>query len=284
MITQKDVIAITQQSPLYPAEWKTYSDAPDKLYAVGNIRLLQTEKFAVVGARRTPTGALKTGGEIVKRLSDAFTIVTGCADGGDVAAIENALPSGRVICILAGGLGDMPQGNYELLEKVAKNGLLIALHPYHTQVRAYSYDYRNKYLAGLAKALLVLGAGAKSGALITAKYAKKQDKPIFALPYPPNTEVGAGCNKLIKEGGYLTENADDIFKALGITVPENKLGIDLTETEQKVLRAVRTLVKGHVVEIADESGVSVYKLQGVLSALDVKGLVANIGGNRYAPV
>lgn len=283
MIKQSDILAITKQSALYPETFKVFSDAPERIYAVGNVQLLQTEKFVVVGARRTPPSALKTGGEIVKSLTDAFTVVTGSADGGDVSAIENALESGKIICVLPGGFGAIPQSNYTLLEKVANKGLLLALHPYDTEVRAFSYEYRNKFLSALGKGVLVLGAGEKSGALITAKYAKKQGKSIFALPYPPHTESGVGCNALIKAGAYLTESAEDIYKVFGIAVAE-KPKLSLSETEERILQAVKMLEKGHIIEIAEETGMPVYKLQSALSALEVKGAVTALGGNRYAPV
>ena len=283
MIRESDILAITKQSELYPTEWRDFRDAPERVYALGNTSLLKKEKFAVVGARRTPAAALKTGGEIVKELTPAFTIVTGAADGGDLSAIENALPSGEIICLLAGGFGAIPQGNYSLLERVAKQGLLLAVHPYETTVRAFSYEYRNKLLAALGKGVLVLGAGQKSGALITAKHAKKQGKKIFALPYPPNTEMGAGCNGLIKDGAYLTETAADVYQAFDMQPPKRR-EVELTDVERLVLQALKTGTALHVVELAEQTGIPVYKLQGVLSALEVKGVAAHLGGNRYSPV
>ena len=284
MIQRSDILVITKESEFYPEAFQSFSDAPERIYAVGNIQLLKTEKFVVVGARRTPVNALKTGGEIVKRLSEAFTVVTGSADGGDTTAIENALPTGNIICVLAGGFGALSQSQYLLLEKVAEKGLLLALHPYETEVRAYSYEYRNKFLSALGTNVLVLGAGEKSGALITAKYAKKQGKTIFALPYPPNTEIGKGCNALIKRGAYLTETAEDIFDVLHINVSQALPKIELSETEEMILETVKTLVSGHIIEIAERTGLPTYKLQGALSALEVKGVITHLGGNRYAPV
>ena len=284
MIQRSDILVITKESEFYPEAFQSFSDAPERIYAVGNIQLLKTEKFVVVGARRTPVNALKTGGEIVKRLTEAFTVVTGSADGGDTTAIENALPTGKIICVLAGGFGALSQSQYLLLEKVAEKGLLLALHPYETEVRAYSYEYRNKFLSALGTNVLVLGAGEKSGALITAKYAKKQGKTIFALPYPPNTEIGKGCNALIKQGAYLTETAEDIFDVLHINVSQALPKIELSETEEMILETVKTLVSGHIIEIAERTGLPTYKLQGALSALEVKGVITHLGGNRYAPV
>lgn len=283
MIEKSEILAITKQSELYPNAWLDMKDAPERIYAVGDVSLLKTKKFVVVGARRTPVQALKTGGEIVKRLALSFTIVTGVADGADSVAIESGLENGKVICVLAGGFGALPQSNYALLERVARRGLLLALHPYETMAMAFMYEYRNKLLATLGESVLVLGAGEKSGALITAKYVKKQGKKVFALPYAPGVDAGVGCNALIKDGAYLTENADDIYLALGLEKPQ-KREINLTETESKVVTALQVLGVAHVAQIAEETGIPTYKLQGVLSALEVKGVAVNVGGNRYAPV
>ena len=96
-----------------------------------------------------------------------------------------------------------------------ENGLLLSPHPYETPVCSFSYEYRNKLLAALGDGTLVLGAADKSGALITAKYAHKFQKPIFALPYAPGAAAGAGCNQLIKQGGFLTETAKDVADKFG---------------------------------------------------------------------
>ena len=143
---------ISFSSELYPESLKSLADAPKTLYAVGEINLLKTRKFTVVGSRTTPTAALKIGATIAKELSETFTLVTGTADGGDGAAIEGALKgSGKVICILAGGFFSIPQGNLPLLERVAKSGLLLSSHENDAPVRSFSYEYRNKLLAVLGE-------------------------------------------------------------------------------------------------------------------------------------
>ena len=276
-----EIRAIEQNSAYYPVEWQTLSDKPQTLYAVGNIELLKSRKLTVVGSRRTPKNALVLGENIAKELSSAFTIVSGSAEGGDSAAITGALTSGNVICVLAGGFSSLPQSNLSLLEKVMQKGLVVSPHPYETPVRNFSYSYRNKLLAALGEATLVLGAGEKSGALLTAKYAQGFQKPVFALPYAPNSPVGAGCNALIKQGGYLTENAADVFMRLGVEYTERKTAVTLTDTETQILSALQELGEGHIAEISAKSGAPTFKARAVLSALQVKGLVIELGGNRY---
>ncbi len=269
----------------YPSAWKELPDPPVTLYALGELSLLQEKKLAVVGSRRTPANALKLGGEIVKRLSARLTVLTGTADGGDSAAIEGAIAgSGKVICLLAGGFSALPQYNLQLLERVIKRGLLLSPYPFETKVRAYSYEYRNKLLAKLSNGLFVLGAGEKSGALITAKYAKKFEKTIFAFPYPPNSASGCGCNKLIKEGGILTESAEDIAKAYAIELTEEKASVSLSSDEQRLYAVLKDRLEAHINELALSAQIPAFKLRGLLSALEVKGLIVSLGGNRFAIV
>ncbi len=280
------IVEISRFSTLYPTEFLGENDAPASLYAVGNVQLLKNRKFTVVGSRRTPANALQLGKTVCSELSRVFTVVTGCADGGDLSAVEGALQGEKkVICVLAGGFGTLPQGNLPLLRKVAKEGLLLALHPYDTPVRAFSYEYRNKYIALLGEGALVLGAGEKSGALITAKQVLQRKKPLFAFPYPPNLAVGCGCNRLIKKGAHLTENAEDIFENLEIeNIAIAKREVSLTENEEKLLEALQTLVEGHINELSEKTGIPVFKARSLLAALEVKGVVVSLGGNRYAPV
>ena len=281
-----NIQTLSVQHPLYPKEWKILSDFPEKLYFVGNIELLGQRKFTIVGSRTTPVNALKTGTEISKALSQAFVIVTGTADGGDAAAIEGGvMGGGRIICVLAGGFSALPQNNLPLLERVVRTGgLVLSPHAYDTPVRSFSYEYRNKLLALLGEGTLVLGASEKSGALITARQAQKRGKPVFALPYAPNTHAGVGCNALIKNGAHLTETAADISKRLGVRVSERKAEVALTENEQKLLIALRELGDGHLTDLAEKTGIPVFKARALLSALEVKGLAVSLGGNRYAPV
>lgn len=269
----------------YPYALRALIDAPEKVYAVGDISLLDGKKFAVVGSRRTPANALRLGAEIVKTLSKHFVIVTGTADGGDLSAIQGALKgSGRVICVLAGGFGHLPQANLDVLEEVAHKGLLLSACEYDTGVRAFSYEYRNKLIACLSEGVLVLGAGEKSGALITAKHAKAMQKKAFALPYAPNSAMGVGCNAIIKDGGYLTENAKDILSVFGIEMTETKKEMALSLDEEKMLCAVKELCEGHISELSQKSGLPSFKARAVLSALEIKGLIVSVGGNRYSVV
>ncbi len=283
---QEQMIEIPLSSPLYPIEWRELSDPPKTVYAVGDISLLQTKKFVIVGSRRTPAPIVKLAQATAKELSYAVTLATGTADGGDTAVIEGAMQgNGKIICVLAGGFSALPQANLPLLEKVAKRGLLLSPSPYETGVRAFSYEYRNKLLAALGEGVLVVSAGEKSGALITAKHAKEQNKRIFAFPYPPASFAGVGCNELIKRGGFLIENANDVCERLGLAITKQKTQTaHLSADEEKLLNVLRELGEGHINELSARSEIPVFKARAILSALEVKGLVVSLGGNAYSPV
>ena len=280
---KNEAVAISRGDSLYPKAWEQLTDAPETLYAVGDLSLLEREKFVIVGSRRTPVNAIKLGETLARELSTRFTIVTGVADGGDTAALTGALKNG-VIGVLAGGFSALPQANLPLLEQVAKQGLLLALHPFETPVRSFMYEYRNKCMAALGDGVLVLGAGEKSGALITAKYAQEYKKPIFALPYPPNAAAGAGCNALIKKGAHLTENAADVFAVYGVDASAQKKAVELSADEEKLYNALRESSEGHINQLAAATGIPVFKLRALLSALEIKGLAVSLGGNCYSVV
>lgn len=286
MFSKYKIREILKSSADYPREWLALSDAPEAVYAVGDLSLLRGNKLVIVGSRRTPVPALKLGQSIAKDLSHSLVVTTGTADGGDSAAIDGALSgSGRVICVLAGGFSSISQNLQPLLEKVSEKGLILSPYPYETPVRSFSYEYRNKLLAALGMGTLVLGAAEKSGALITARYAWGQKKPVFALPYFPGSAAGEGCNAILKAGGFLTETAFDVANRLDITLEEEKIAaVPLTTDELKVMTALRNLAEGHIMDIAAVSGIPTFKAKAILSALEVKGVIVSLGGNRYKPI
>jgi DNA processing protein len=189
--------------------------------------------------------------------------------------------SGEVVCLLAGGFGSLPSGNLPLLQKAVKTGLFLATYPYDVPVRSFSYERRNKLLAALSSGVLVLGAGEKSGALITAKYAKSFQKPIFALPYPPLNSVGVGCNGLIKQGARLTETEKDVLDFYGLEAKPRE-EIALTEQERKIYEYLKEKGEGHLTEISSAVSLPTFRATAVLSALEMKGLVVKLGGNRFS--
>ena len=280
-LSERALTPVTLLDKRYPDALKTLSTPPLVLYAKGNLDLLNEPLFCVVGSRRTGEATMKIGAKITEELSKCFTILTGTADGGDYAAVHGALKGTRkVVCFAAGGYDAVPKTN-DLLAKVEKHGLLLTAQPYFVPVRTFSYKERNETMAAMAQAALVLSAGEKSGALITANNIVKFGKPLFALPYPPESYTGKGCNALIKEGAHLTETAEDIFKTLGVTPPERKQEeLVLTDRERTVYSLLQTETELTASQIAVRTGLPAYLIGGTIASLEVKGLVVKTGAGR----
>ena len=206
------------------------------------------------------------------------------ADGADSAAIEGALESGKIISVLAYGFDYCyPAFNDRLIKSVEERGLLITEHTPQIAPKAYLFPIRNRIIAGLSDGTLVVSAGEKSGALITAEYALEYGRHLFAFPYNIGTASGAGCNSLIKKGGMLAENILDIFSAFGLDFKE-PVKQPLTEEEQKLFNLIAEAGEIFLPKAAEKLGKMPFQLIPLLTALEVKGVVVRLGGNRYSAV
>ena len=283
-LARKGYFAVTAASEDYPASLEGVFDPPLVLYGAGNRGLLRERKFSIVGSRVLPPWAAGTGRRIAQALTEKFTIVTGIAEGGDRAAIDGALPSGRLICVLPHGLdGCYPAAHAQLKKEIAAKGLLLSEYPPEAGVQKFSFHARNRLLAGLSEGVLVLAAGVRSGTLITANCALDCGREVFALPHNVGAAHGEGCNGLIKKGAYLCTGAEDIFAAFGVGY-EKRAEPSLTEGERRVLSVLQKTGEAHAAIVAERAGMPVYEAQAQLASLEIKGLVIKAGGNRYAPL
>ncbi len=284
-LEQENCFAVTLLDDDYPACLKQIPDPPVVLFGRGNRALLSARKFCIVGSRLTPPWAEKQGRLLSEEIAKQFAVVTGFAEGGDRSAIDGALASGNLICVLPLGLdGCYPAGHASLKEQVAKKGLLLSEYPLGTPLKKYFFQARNRLLAGLSEGVLLLSARARrSGALLTASSALDFGRDVFALPYNVGVEAGAGCNELIKKGAYLVTEAEDILSVYGMKVEKKREAL-LTEAERAVLNILRESGEMHAAQLAERAGVAIYEIVAVLSSLEMKNLAVKAGGNRYSAV
>lgn len=280
---EKDGIeCLTYFSEGYPKELKNLPAPPIVLYLKGNRQLLYGRKFTVVGSRRTPPQSLALCKKISSQLTSKFTLVTGIADGADTAAVEGALESGKVISVLAYGFDfAYPAVNAQLLKRLYKTALAVTEYPPSVSPEPFRFPVRNRILAGLGEGTLVVSAGGKSGALITAELAEEYSKQVFAFPYNAGAAAGRGCNDLIKKGAYLTENILDIFSVFGLDFIEKQTPA-MTETETAVVKIMREEHLNFLPEIAGKLGKAAYELIPVMASLEIKKVIIRLGGNRFA--
>ncbi len=206
---------IGRSEPDYPGWLNHIHGAPPLLYVMGETGLLRRPVIAIAGSRNASAIGLRLTGRIAADLGAAgFVIVSGLARGIDAAAHEAALATGT-IAVLAGGLDVIyPPGNRELYRRIARQGVLVSEMPPGTEPRARHFPRRNRLISGMSRAVLIVEAARRSGSLITARYAREQDRDVFAIPGSPADPRAEGTNDLIHTGAVLTRSAADILETL----------------------------------------------------------------------
>lgn len=283
-LEEKGIFCITCFSSEYPERLKVIPAPPLVLYCKGNASLLNRRAIAIVGSRRTLPEILKACKRISGQAAQKFAVVTGTADGADTAAAEGAVNSGNLIFVAAQGLDHVyPASNARLYKVAAQKGLVISEQRPAQVAKSYLFPVRNRIIAALADGVLVVSAGEKSGASITAEYAFEYGKDVFCFPYSLGVPSGVGCNRLIKKGAYLAENILDIFNVFGLDFTAYERP-ELTEREAEVFSALKSTGAAHISELALKLGCRPFEILAELSSLEVKGLVARLGGNTYVAV
>lgn len=265
---------ITLWSDGYPEELKNIPQPPLCLYYRGNKELLKSEKkFAIVGSRKTLGEYLVRTEEVSKKLSESgVTIVTGIAEGGDKSAIDGAIKSGRIISVFAGGVDVIyPKRHEDLINKVAKEGLIISERPCGAPALNYVFIMRNRIIAGLGGGTLIVSGGAKSGTRHTAEFALEGGKEVCCFPYGFG-EAGRVCKDLIKNGAVMVESAEEIAEVMGYKIKTYK-DIPLTEEEKIILEIIESGVE-QADDIIEKSPFDIQTTIETLASLEIKRVIA----------
>ncbi|MFK7912997.1 MAG: DNA-processing protein DprA [Pseudomonadales bacterium] len=208
-----------QFQPALPALLRQIPDAPLALYMKGQQQHLAASAIAMVGARRASHRALLWTEQTAAQLSAlGQVIVSGMAFGIDAAAHRGALPSGRTIAVLGSGLDrPSPRSHGTLMAQIlGAGGLVVSEYSLTQDARKHHFPERNRLVTGLARGVVVVEGGARSGSLISARLALEQGREVMAVPGPVGMPGSAGCHRLLKQGAALVENAADICGELGL--------------------------------------------------------------------
>ncbi|HEY2784189.1 MAG TPA: DNA-processing protein DprA, partial [Fimbriiglobus sp.] len=201
-------------SPDYPARLKTIPGPPGLLYFKNDLRPEDANAVGIVGSRTCTAYGKRTAALLAGGLARAgWTVISGLARGIDGAAHRGALDAGgRTIAVLAGGLSRIyPPEHADLAEEVAAHGALISETPMAGEPLPGMFPARNRIISGLSRAVVIVEANARSGALITATHALEQGREVFAVPGPVDSPASAGCLELIRKGARLVRSVDDIL-------------------------------------------------------------------------
>lgn len=281
-----EIKTTTYDKKNYPKILREIKNYPEKLFYRGNLDQKLFEKsLAVVGTRRiTRYGKMVIEKFIPFLVKEKITIISGFMYGVDTEAHQKCLEyGGKTVAVLGGGLNIIyPPENERLYEKILENGgLIISEYEPDFKPQLWTFPQRNRIVAGLSSlGVLVIEAGEKSGALITANLARQQGKKVFAVPGPITSSVSAGTNFLIKT-----------HQAKMVTTPEEILGKkietpslfslqELSPLEQKIYQALETepLTAD---EIAKTVGQNIVEVGKTLSLLSLKGLISEFAGKYY---
>jgi DNA processing protein len=279
--------AIKISSSRYPGLLKSIKEPPSLLYYKGNwSRDIFKNCLAVVGSRQMTTYGRRVTNELVSKIAQAgVTIVSGFMYGVDAQAHKAALSvGGRTIAVMPCGIDLIhPEYQDELYEQIiAKRGLVISEIKSDFPPGLWTYPRRNRIVAGLAQATLVVEAGLKSGSLITADLTKRFGRKLFAIPGPLTSSVCQGTLQLIKEGAGMVTNSDDILEVYGLNqaVQVKKSLSNLNQLEQSIVETLAQEPR-EIDSLSRLVDISASKLGATLSLMQLRGLVSEEKGRYY---
>ena len=313
-MAEYDAGLLTMNDSLYPARLGEIYDPPLVLFTRGELLDEDEASVAIVGTRRaTPYGirmAERLGRELAAK---GITVVSGMATGIDSAAHRGALEAGgRTIAVLGNGVDVVyPKHNADLMHAIIQQGCVLSQFPMGYEPLKGHFPQRNRIMSGMTLGTVVVQAPAGSGALITANTAAEQGREVFAVPGEVGVNASEGPHALIREGAKLVETVEDILvelnlpaemRAIAVTpVPGTPIGdqihpqqtahaapadtpaVKALSSPEQVVLSVLAPNGSFVDEIAAASRVSVSEALSALTILELKGLVRQFSGKRFAP-
>jgi len=284
------MLTVKINSAKYPSLLRSISEPPQLLYYKGDWRPDIFERcLAVVGSRQMTSYGRRVTDDLVSKIAQAgVTIVSGFMYGVDAQAHRAALSvGGKTIAVMPCGIDLIHPGHQkDLYEQILANGgLIISETPGSILPTLWSYPRRNRIVAGLSQATLVVEAGLESGSLITADLAKKFNRHLFAVPGPLTSPVSQGTLELIKQGAAMATNAADILKVYGLQIPVGTKNFsplqNLNALEQKIFEKLSQEPK-EIDVLSRLINISTAELGATLSLMQLRGLINVEEGKYYA--
>jgi DNA processing protein len=294
LIEQHNIRLISQRDKDYPYPLRHISDPPPLLYVQGELLAADAVSIAIVGSRRCSRYGFEQAERFAHLLARAgFTVISGMARGIDGAAHNGALAGGgRTIAVLGCGLANTyPPEHKELRERIVGRGAVISEFPMRVEPEGKNFPRRNRIIAGLTLATVVVEAAGRSGALITARLANEYGREVFAVPGRIDSPFSQGPHALIRDGAKLIQCLDDILDELGeVGSTIRPEGVDplvddapmvkLDEDEQKLMDALGDEPAG-VEDISRATQLAIPRVMGLLTQLQLKSQVSQLPGQMF---
>jgi DNA processing protein len=291
-VLSKNISLLTWNSPNYPAYLREVDSPPPLLYVVGSLEDIDRWAVAVVGTRRVTSYGRQMTQEIVTGLvRNGVTIISGLARGVDAIAHKTALDhGGRTIAVLGSGPDNIyPPEHRDLARQIVRGrGAVISDYPLGTEPEAKNFPPRNRIISGLSLGVVVVEAGERSGARITAKRALEQGREVFAVPGNVNRAASRGTNQLIQRGeAKLISNSNDVLEELNLHMVFEHTAVQQALPETKEEAALFEYLSSepiHVDALSRATGLSSQAVSSTLTLLELKGIVRQVGGMNYVMV
>lgn len=286
-----DMRLIAQIDDEYPALLREIHDPPLALYVKGELLSRDRHAVAVVGTRRATHYGMAVAGKLSSQLARAgLTVLSGLALGIDAAAHEGAIKGGgRTVAVIGGGFDCFyPSENRELADRIAEHGAVMSEFPFAKKPDKTTFPMRNRIVSGLSEGVLVVEAGRRSGATITANQALQQGRSVFAVPGRIDSYASIGTHELIKNGAYLVTDGEDILEHFEMLFPREKRDktsvareplADLSEEETVIVELLEGEEK-QVDRIIRESEMNPAKVNALLLSLELKKVVKMLPGRQ----
>ncbi len=284
MIKKYDQEIISLWDDTYPFLLKETDMAPPLLFYKGDILLLQNYSVSIVGTRNPTEYGRKVANKIAEEISErGITVVSGLALGVDTISHKGALKAkGKTVAVLPSPINQItPFSNRKLAKEIEEKGLLISEYPPKSKIGKQNFYLRNRIISGISRATIVVEAGEKSGALITAAFALEQNREVFAIPGNIFSEKSRGTNKLLHQGATPFLSTEEFLSEMGLQKKSSVIQLpQLEEDEQMILEALGKTTR-HLDELMVITGMDFGKLFEKILSLETTGYIEDIGGNYY---
>jgi len=286
-IAAGNVRVITWLDGDYPRRLKEIDQSPPVLFIRGTINVEDDWAVAVVGTRRVTPYGRQVADEIGRFLAqNGVTVVSGLARGVDAIAHQSALQAGvRTFAVLGSGVDVIyPPEHRKLAAEIIQQGAVISDYPVGTQPDGVNFPPRNRIISGLSLATVVVEAGEKSGALITAEFAVDQGRDVFAVPGSILAAQSQGTNRLIEQGARPLLKMSEILESLKLEqIPEKQQTRKLNPMSKEEQRLLEQLSSEpvHIDQLCELTGLPITNVSATLTMMELKGFVTQVGGMNY---
>ncbi len=294
-----EMVELDRRDPGFPERLEMLGDTPERLFVIGQIP--SARMVALVGSRDADRGMIRYTEDLAADLvARGLTVLSGGAAGIDTAAHRGALDAGgSTVAIIGSGFDHMyPPANRELFREISQSGALISEFEPGTPPTRWTFPKRNRLVAAMACAVVVIQASARSGALITARIARGLDVPVGAVPGSVNESRSRGANGLIRDGAALIEDVSDVMRLMDVSASTGQLNlpemnsrgketalsapvpVGISENEALVFDVLGETPM-HIDDVASTIGLGASETGASLMSLELSGFVEDRGGKYF---